>query len=84
MIKPIPEHVIVTKTEDVAPSSTLIQLLPNTTKQTRGVVLAVHDRDSTVEVGDLILFGKHSTKTIRIGDEDFLLLHQNNIMAKIS
>ena len=82
MIKPTPEHVIIEKNPNTAPSSSIIQLLP-TEEQSRGYVLAVHDRDSTVEIGDYIMFGKNSTKTIKIDDTEYLLLHQNNIMAKI-
>lgn len=83
MIKPLPEHVLIQKNDTTdAPTSTIIQLLP-TKEQMRGYVVAVHDRDSMVEVGDYILFGKNSTKTIKIDDTEYLLLHQNNIMSKI-
>ena len=69
-------------------------LLPDTAKEKpqRGKVTAVGQGkllDSgkraapDVKVGDVVLFGKYAGSDVRIGDEEFKILRENEILARI-
>ena len=83
MIKPLPEYVIIEKDNIQRSESSLIELLPSQT-QMRGIGLEVHASDTIFSVGDDVLFGKFSTKPFEIGGKHCLLVHHDNIMAKVA
>jgi len=93
-LKPLGDRVLV-KRDDTEQKTAGGIFIPDTASQDkpqRGVVIAAgpgalkDDGKRTpleVKKGDKILFGKYSGTDVKIDDEDFLILNENDILAKI-
>lgn len=92
-IRPLQDRVVVRRTEEETTTSGGI-VLPGSAaeKPAQGKVLAVgpgkrlEDGSSQpvdVKVGDTVVFGKYSSNTIKVGDEELLILSESEIYGVI-
>ncbi|MCY3566522.1 MAG: co-chaperone GroES [Gammaproteobacteria bacterium] len=92
-IRPLQDRVVVRRTEEETTTSGGI-VLPGSAaeKPAQGEVLAVgpgkrlEDGGSQpvdVKVGDIVVFGKYSSNTIKVGDEELLILSESEIYGVI-
>jgi len=86
-VKPVPVGVNVLvqqeKAEDVTKGGIVI---PDQAKQApgRGVVLAIGKAVDEVEVGDVMLYNKYNVTGVQIGDNDWVVIAEENILLRIS
>ena len=86
-VKPMPvgDNVLVQqeKAEDVTKGGIVI---PDQAKQApgRGVVLAIGKAVDEVEVGDVVLYNKYNVTGVQIGDNDWVVIAEENILLRIS
>ena len=92
-LKPLNDRIVVKRLETEEKSQGGIYL-PETAKEKpqRGKVIAVGEgtlldsgeRDAlSLKVNDEILFGKYSGTEITVNDEDFIIMRENEVLAKI-
>ena len=92
-IRPLQDRVVVRRTEEETTTAGGI-LLPDsaTEKPAQGEVLAVgpgkrqengETQPVDVKVGDTVVFGKYSSNTVKIDDEELLILSENEIYGVI-
>lgn len=92
-IRPLQDRVVVRRTEEETTTSGGI-VLPGSAaeKPAQGKVLAVgpgkrlEDGGSQpvdIKVGDIVVFGKYSSNTIKVGDEELLILSESEIYGVI-
>jgi chaperonin GroES len=92
-LKPLHDRVIVKRLEEEHTSAAGI-VIPDTAaeKPTQGEVIAVGSGkvlpDGTVlpldvKVGDRVLFGKYAGQTVKVANEELLVLREEDIMAVI-
>ncbi len=92
-IRPLQDRVVVRRMEEETTSSGGI-VLPGTAaeKPAQGEVIAIgpgkrHENGETqpvdVKVGDTVVFGKYSSNTVNIGDEELLILNESEIFGVI-
>jgi chaperonin GroES len=92
-LQPLGDRLIVEVLEEEETTSSGI-VLPDTAKEKpqRGSVLAVgpgpRDEDGEyikmdVEEGDEIVFSKYGGTEIRVGTEDYLILRESDVLAKV-
>ena len=90
-IRPLHDRVVVKRMEEETTSSGGI-VLPGSAaeKPQRGEVMAVGNgkvlengerRSLDVKVGDHILFGKYSGSEVKVGEDDVLVMREDDIMA---
>ena len=92
-IRPLQDRVLIRREEEETKSSGGIILTPSAQeKPSQGKVVAVGNGkkldDGTtqpmdVKVGDKVLFGKFSGSEIKAGDEDLLMMREDDIMGII-
>ena len=92
-IRPLQDRVVVRRMEEETTTSGGIVLPGSATeKPAQGEVLAVGPgkrqengevQPVDVEVGDIIVFGKYSSNTVKIGDEELLILNESEIFGVI-
>ncbi len=92
-IRPLHDRVIVRRMEEETTTAGGIVLPDSATeKPSRGEVIAVgpgknNDKgESTpmaVKVGDTVLFGKYSGTEVKVGDEELLVMREDDIMGVI-
>ncbi len=92
-IMPLHDRVLVRRTEEKESVRGGI-IIPDTAKEKpqEGEVMAVgagklekgHRIPVDVKVGDRILFGKYTGSDIRIEDQDYLILREEEILARLS
>ncbi len=92
-IRPLQDRVVVRRTEEETTSAGGIVLPGSATeKPAQGEVLAVGpgkrlDNGDTqpvdVKVGDTVVFGKYASNTVKIGDEELLILGESEIYGVI-
>jgi len=91
-VKPLHDRILVERIEEEVRKGGII--IPDTAKEKpqQGKVIAVGpgrvDDDGKrialdVKKGDNILFGKYSGNEIRIGDEEYLIMREDDILAII-
>mgnify|MGYP001561077220 CR=1 FL=1 len=89
-IKPLYDHILVERIEEEVKKGGII--IPDTAKEKpqQGKVIAVGSgrRDEKgnkialeVKKGDIILFGKYAGTEIRIEDEDYLIISEEDILG---
>jgi chaperonin GroES len=92
-IRPLHDRVIVRRLEEERKSAGGI-VIPDTAKEkpVQGEVIAVGTgkimedgkvRPLDVKVGDKILFGKYSGTEVKVGDEELLVMREEDIMGVI-
>src|SRR5258708_36528352 len=92
-ITPLHDRVLVTRLEEKETGNGG-SIIPDTAKAKphEGEVIAVgagkmekgHRIPLDVEVGDRILFGKYTGNDIKIDDQEYLILREEEILAKVS
>ncbi|MDA1243440.1 MAG: co-chaperone GroES [Proteobacteria bacterium] len=92
-IRPLQDRVVVRRTEEVTTSAGGIVLPGSATeKPAQGEVIAVgpgkrqesgETQPVDVKVGDTVVFGKYASNTVKIGDEELLILSENEIYGVI-
>jgi chaperonin GroES len=91
-LKPLADRVVVKPIERETVSKGGI-VLPDTAKEKpqEGKVIAVGDGELTddgkrlpmdVKVGDIVIYAKYGGTSIKINDEEFIILPQKDILAK--
>lgn len=92
-IRPLHDRVVVKRVEEETTSPGGI-VLPGTAaeKPQRGEIVAVGNgkitesgevRPLDVKVGDSVLFGKYSGSEVKLGDDELLVMREDDIMAVI-
>lgn len=83
MLKPIGDNVVVKRDEaaSVTPSGIY---LPDTGKQRpkTGVVHSAN-KDSSLKAGDRIIFGSYSGVEVKLNEQEFLILKEEEILAVV-
>ncbi len=92
-IRPLQDRVVVRRMEEETTTAGGIVLPGSATeKPAQGEVLAVGPgkrqengkvQPVDVEVGDIIVFGKYSSNTVKIVDEELLILNESEIFGVI-
>ena len=93
-IRPLHDRVIVKRVKEEEKTKGGI-IIPDTAKEkpVEGEIIAVGNgkiledgtvRKLDVKAGDRILFGKYSGTEIKVEDEDYLILREDEILAKLS
>jgi len=90
-IRPLHDRAVIRRMEEERTSSGGIVLPDSATeKPSRGEVVAVGNgkvldsgdvRPLDIKVGDSVLFGKYSGTEIKVGDEDLIVMREDDIMA---
>jgi len=90
-IRPLQDRVVVRRMEEERTSAGGIVLPDSATeKPAQGEVIAVGNgkvlsngeaRPLDVKVGDKVLFGKYSGTEVKVGDEDLLVMREEDIMG---
>ncbi len=92
-IRPLHDRVVIQRVEEEQTTPGGI-VIPDTAKEKphRGEVKAVGNgkllengevRPLDVKVGDVVLFGKYAGTEVTIGDEDYLIMREEDILAVI-
>jgi chaperonin GroES len=92
-IKPLYDRILVKRIEEEEQKIGGI-IIPDTAKEKpqEGEVIAVgagrvldngERQVPDVEVGDKILFGKYSGTEVKYGDEEYLIMREDDILAKV-
>ena len=92
-IRPLQDRVVVRRMEEETTTAGGIVLPGSATeKPAQGEVLAVGPgkrqengevQPVDVEVGDIIVFGKYSSNTVKIGDEELLIINESETFGVI-
>ena len=92
-IRPLQDRVVVRRTEEETTSAGGIVLPDSATeKPAQGEVVAVGPgrvldngevRAVDVKVGDTVVFGKYSSNTVKIDDEELLILNESEIFGVV-
>jgi chaperonin GroES len=93
-VTPLHDRVLIKRIEDKETIKGGI-IIPDSAKEKpqEGEVMAVGAGKNTdegkripldVKVGDRVLFGKYSGSEIKVDDEDYLILREDEILAKLS
>jgi chaperonin GroES len=83
--KPMPGKVLV-EPEAAEQKTASGIIIPDSAKEKpqRGKVVAVgnpkKDEEMVVKVGDVVLYGKYSGTEIKIGEQDYLIMNQTDIL----
>lgn len=93
-VRPLHDRVLVKRAEEVEQKSAAGIIIPDTAKEKpqRGTVIAVGEgkKDENgkripldVKVGDEVLFGKYAGTEVKIDGEEYLIMHESDILAVI-
>lgn len=92
-LRPLHDRVVIKRMEEERTSSGGIVLPDSATeKPSRGEVLAVGNgkmldngkvRTLDVKVGDTVLFGKYSGNDVKMGDDELVVMREDDIMAVV-
>ncbi len=90
-IRPLQDRVVVKRKEEETKSAGGIVLPGSATeKPSQGVVVAVgpgrilengSNRPIDLKVGDTVLFGKYASNTVKVGEEELLILSEGEIFG---
>lgn len=92
-LRPLDDRVVVEPNEAEETTAGGI-LLPDTAKEKpqRGTVVAVgpgrlldngNRSEMTVAVGDTVIYGKYSGAEIKVGDDEYKIVRESDILAKV-
>jgi chaperonin GroES len=93
-LKPLSDHIIVKPNEEDSTTKSGI-VLPDTAdkeKPERGEVVAVgpgkmqeggQRTPMSVKVGDMVIFKKYSPDEVKVGEDEYLVLEESDVMAII-
>ncbi len=92
-IRPLQDRVVVRRMEEETTTAGGIVLPGSATeKPAQGEVIAVgpgkrlesgKSQPVDVNVGDIVVFGKYSSNTVKLGDEELLILNESEIFGVI-
>ena len=83
IIKPLGERVLIKQTEQEEVTKSGI-VLPGTASKEKpiiGKILAVGSKIEEVKVGDKVIFEKYSGTEVKDGEESYLILEKDNVLA---
>lgn len=83
IIKPLGERVLIKQTEQEEVTKSGI-VLPGTASKEKpiiGEILAVGSKIEEVKVGDKVIFEKYSGTEVKDGEESYLILEKDNVLA---
>lgn len=83
IIKPLGERVLIKQTEQEEVTKSGI-VLPGTASKEKpiiGEVLAVGSKIEEVKIGDKVIFEKYSGTEVKDGEESYLILEKDNVLA---
>ena len=83
IIKPLGERILIKQTEQEEVTKSGI-VLPGTASKEKpiiGEVLAVGRKIEEVKVGDKVIFEKYSGTEVKDGEESYLILEKDNVLA---
>ena len=94
-LEPLEDRIVVRPLEEETQKTPSGIIIPDTAKEKpqQGEIIAVGPggRDEAgklipldVKAGDRVLFGKYSGTEIKVDDEDYLILREDEILAKLS
>jgi chaperonin GroES len=93
-IRPLQDRVVVKRKEEETKTAGGIVLPGSATeKPSQGTVVAVGSgrilengsvRPVDLKVGDTVIFGKYASNTVKVGDEELLILSENEIYGVIT
>ena len=94
-VKPLHDRVIVKRAEEAEQKSAAGIIIPDTAKEKpqRGTVIAAGEgkKDDNgkriamdVKAGDEVLFGKYSGTEVKIDGEEFLIMHETDILGVVT
>lgn len=93
-VKPLGDRVLVERLDEDVQKSAGGIIIPDTAKEKpqRGKVIAVGEgkKDDSgkrlamdVAVGDMVIFGKYAGSDVKIDDQEYLIMHESDIIAKL-
>lgn len=83
IIKPLGKRILIKQTEQEEVTKSRI-VLPGTASKEKpiiGEVLAVGRKIEEVKVGDKVIFEKYSGTEVKDGEETYLILEKDNVLA---
>ena len=83
IIKPLGERILIKQTEQEEVTKSGI-VLPGTASKEKpiiGEILAVGSKIEEVKVGDKVIFEKYSGTEVKDGEESYLILEKDNVLA---
>ena len=83
IIKPLGERVLIKQTEQEEVTKSGI-VLPGTASKEKpiiGEVLAIEAKVEDIKVGNKVIFEKYSGTEIKDGEESYLILEKDNVLA---
>ncbi len=94
-VRPLHDRVLVKRADEAEQKSSSGIIIPDTAKEKpqRGNVVAVGEgkKDETgkrialdVKAGDEVLFGKYAGTEVKIDNEEFLIMHETDILGVLS
>ena len=83
IIKPLGKRILIKQTqqEEVTKSGIVLPGTASKEKPIIGEVLAVGRKIEEVKVGDKVIFEKYSGTEVKDGDESYLILEKDNVLA---
>ena len=83
IIKPLGERVLIkqTKQEEVTKSGIVLPGTASKEKPIIGEVLAIGVKVEDIKVGNKVIFEKYSGTEIKDGEESYLILEKDNVLA---
>ena len=83
IIKPLGERVLIKQTEqeEVTKSGIVLPWTASKEKPIIGEVLAIGAKVEDIKVGDKVIFEKYSGTEVKDGEENYLILEKDNVLA---
>ena len=85
MLTPLENYVVLTvEKEESKTASGIILTTENKDKPAFGKIIAVGPKVEGLKVGDVVVYQTYSGTTVKLEDQDFLVIKAENILAKVS
>lgn len=82
-IQPIGKFVVVEPQKAPSPSETIVIPKEEEEMSNLGIVTEVSPEVTTVTELDIVIFGKYAGSKVKVGDEEFLVLEEKDILGVI-